>query len=107
MLFDLMIRDAPRSTLFPYTTLFRSCCTARSDWVPKTCEELLSGETESHRVCAEGLHVKRSRRALACFGTEDCSRSCEHTSGLQSLTQLVCCQLLENDSGAAVGGGCK
>src|SRR5262249_60317759 len=69
--FFLMIRRPPRSTLFPYTTLFRSHCLTR-----------LQRPCESHRRRCWVL-----RRALL--------RSEEHTSELQSLTNLVCRLLLE------------
>src|SRR5258705_3308629 len=69
-----MIRRPPRSTLFPYTTLFRSI--------------LRSGE--GHRI-AKGDDLIAFLTALA--GTF--SRSEEHTSELQSLRHLVCRLLLE------------
>src|SRR2546425_9767180 len=68
-----MIRRPPRSTLFPYTTLFRSM------------------------VSIGGTHMKRML-ALVGFGallTFTLSRSEEHTSELQSLAYLVCRLLLE------------
>src|SRR2546427_9376323 len=75
-LFFLMIRRPPRSTLFPYTTLFRSVypCdfAARS-----TC-------------CCKNASV-RSRASLAAAA----SRSEEHTSELQSQSNIVCRLLLE------------
>src|SRR2546430_11672625 len=65
-----MIRRPPRSTLFPYTTLFRS----RSTFYPhKSCAGCVPGSS-------------RSRRS---------SRSEEHTSELQSQSNLVCRLLLE------------
>src|SRR5205814_7754815 len=64
-----MIRRPPRSTLFPYTTLFRS-----------RCETILE---------QDGLMVT----CLAC--TQHLLRSEEHTSELQSLRHLVCRLLLE------------
>src|SRR5438093_8564004 len=67
-----MIRRPPRSTLFPYTTLFRSSLTLTI--APK---------------CAATVVFVASRWALAK------SRSEEHTSELQSLTNLVCRLLLE------------
>src|SRR5947199_4989646 len=74
-LFFLMIRRPPRSTLFPYTTLFRSKagvdCFARH-----------------HRVAAVGTGVD-----VAVAAGPD--RSEEHTSELQSLRHLVCRLLLE------------
>src|SRR2546423_10745608 len=64
-----MIRRPPRSTLFPYTTLFRSCC-------------------------ADVAHVAVG--AIAHGRTDQCGRrSEEHTSELQSLAYLVCRLLLE------------
>src|SRR5258707_14987633 len=76
--FFLMIRRPPRSTLFPYTTLFRS------------------GEAHLLRVFTRPVG-----RVLAVFrvGAEDCHgfrlRSEEHTSELQSRQYLVCRLLLE------------
>src|SRR5437588_12534966 len=69
LFFFLMIRRPPRSTLFPYTTLFRSARRARSP--PDTPAR---------------THVRRSRRSI---------RSEEHTSELQSHSDLVCRLLLE------------
>src|SRR5437016_12337688 len=66
--FFLMIRRPPRSTLFPYTTLFRS----------------------SARRHAGGISPSPRRRH-----SPTCGRSEEHTSELQSLTNLVCRLLLE------------
>src|SRR5215204_7100808 len=67
--FFLMIRRPPRSTLFPYTTLFRS---------RRGCR----------RSCARG-----GRRRRGCWS--GASRSEEHTSELQSHSDLVCRLLLE------------
>src|SRR5258708_10009156 len=70
-----MIRRPPRSTLFPYTTLFRSTSPVPS--VPPMC----------------GAHPDVRRPHLPC---ESCwSRSEEHTSELQSPDHLVCRLLLE------------
>src|SRR5690554_7371962 len=77
--FFLMIRRPPRSTLFPYTTLFRSsassCTIFRS--ISKTC-------------CKNNSH-SRCRRMIF----KASSRSEEHTSELQSRPHLVCRLLLE------------
>src|SRR5947199_2437625 len=77
--FFLMIRRPPRSTLFPYTTLFRSEA-ARRRVLPLDLRELRP------RAAREG----RGRRTHA-----DGVRSEEHTSELQSLRHLVCRLLLE------------
>src|SRR5258708_25196650 len=83
-----MIRRPPRSTLFPYTTLFRSG--VRSGDARR---ELLVGASAVERVqdraFADGLH-ERNREAA---GVGD--RSEEHTSELQSPDHLVCRLLLE------------
>src|SRR2546428_1862180 len=74
-----MIRRPPRSTLFPYTTLFRS----------PLAEELLFG-----RLVGGGY----VRVSVSKDGTKldlDCTRSEEHTSELQSRSDLVCRLLLE------------
>src|SRR5205807_3403636 len=88
--FFLMIRRPPRSTLFPYTTLFRS--QARGGFTKSS--ELL-GRTP-HVLYAEGVgaHSPGSRSAPR-------GRSEEHTSELQSPCNLVCRLLLEkkNDLG--------
>src|SRR5438046_4441467 len=74
-----MIRRPPRSTLFPYTTLFRS-------------RERLACRRQ------RGLHLRGVMRIVVhhghTAGLAD-SRSEEHTSELQSLTNLVCRLLLE------------
>src|SRR2546430_14903893 len=75
LFFFLMIRRPPRSTLFPYTTLFRSRNVARPG-------------------APDGLALRILRRA----GHADCvdrARSEEHTSELQSQSNLVCRLLLE------------
>src|SRR5207244_12168228 len=70
--FFLMIRPPPRSTLFPYTTLFRSAFSARS---------------------ATGGRLRRC--SLPGHGRRYPHRSEEHTSELQSPDHLVCRLLLE------------
>src|SRR3712207_8688599 len=84
-----MIRRPPRSTLFPYTTLFRSC------WPSPRCRRGL------HSGCAGRPDPVRSRTSTACpliSQWSSCSgsgRSEEHTSELQSRQYLVCRLLLE------------
>src|SRR2546429_6478687 len=80
--FFLMIRRPPRSTLFPYTTLFRSVCLeARPDVV------LVYGDVNS-TVAAALVAAKLGIRVRHV-------RSEEHTSELQSRLHLVCRLLLE------------
>src|SRR2546425_6318213 len=81
-----MIRRPPRSTLFPYTTLFRS----RSPWVPVFSRAIRRrvGRTAAPR---EG----RPAGAGSVLEGPRPERSEEHTSELQSLAYLVCRLLLE------------
>src|SRR2546425_6526372 len=81
-----MIRRPPRSTLFPYTTLFRS---THASWV-NLAECFFSILTR--RGLQQSVH--RSRRELKAYLLEFI-RSEEHTSELQSLAYLVCRLLLE------------
>src|SRR5438270_8993801 len=78
-----MIRRPPRSTLFPYTTLFRSRERAGGD----LAEQHVGGE--AHR------HVRTRDGAPGACEAEQASRSEEHTSELQSQSNLVCRLLLE------------
>src|SRR3712207_7422961 len=95
-----MIRRPPRSTLFPYTTLFRSFAPAyraligsywaRADWDEqqkrKASEELISNvERQGDQILASQM------RGIVLLAT----RSEEHTSELQSRQYLVCRLLLE------------
>src|SRR5687767_15896600 len=87
--FFLMIRRPPRSTLFPYTTLFRSCRelrrgATRRDPVPDRRQPRAPSRGRTrHPSCCTTRHAGRR------------SRSEEHTSELQSLAYLVCRLLLE------------
>src|SRR5438034_1634873 len=83
-----MIRPPPRSTLFPYTTLFRSQ-TLESPSVRELMWRLSPLESYSYVVILATLSGQLSCRALR---TE---RSEEHTSELQSHSDLVCRLLLE------------
>src|SRR2546427_1927299 len=85
--FFLMIRRPPRSTLFPYTTLFRSsACRVRPARDPA---HSAGGPVRS----AGG--PDRPRRCRHAAGSGSSSRSEEHTSELQSQSNLVCRLLLE------------
>src|SRR3712207_8073139 len=87
-----MIRRPPRSTLFPYTTLFRSPAAALGDAL---CEEVQIAEVVEHaRAPLEGLPDFAAHRLDATLHTLD-GRSEEHTSELQSRQYLVCRLLLE------------
>src|SRR5260221_5310460 len=78
-----MIRRPPRSTLFPYTTLFRSTSTRESV-------------------------LKTVRDELACHQAErDSHRSEEHTSELQSHSDLVCRLLLEKKRNSVLDRPCS
>src|SRR5260370_29724670 len=80
-----MIRRPPRSTLFPYTTLFRSWAISRIGAISHCQAHHLS------RRPAEGIDRTLSRIA----GEPGNDRSEEHTSELQSHLNLVCRLLLE------------
>src|SRR5258708_22850118 len=79
-----MIRRPPRSTLFPYTTLFRSQRRAQAllhqHVVARPVDAVDQAGAQLHQVGAAGEHVARSE---------------EHTSELQSPDHLVCRLLLE------------
>src|SRR2546425_3850287 len=92
-----MIRRPPRSTLFPYTTLFRS------EFTHRTClfknahilGNLQNNPNKSQRIA---LRIKKSPRTAGeatRVAPKHEGRSEEHTSELQSLAYLVCRLLLE------------
>src|SRR2546430_12643786 len=81
--FFLMIRRPPRSTLFPYTTLFRSPLSEPHGSDPLRRHARLPPERADGRCRATGVDTRRSRRSE------------EHTSELQSQSNLVCRLLLE------------
>src|SRR5688572_30970289 len=85
-----MIRRPPRSTLFPYTTLFRSHPDGRGPAQPQRQVERMGGAGEVARS-AEERPVLGARGA----GESGLHRSEEHTSELQSQSNLVCRLLLE------------
>src|SRR2546422_7032733 len=94
-----MIRRPPRSTLFPYTTLFRSFGAEQPAPVRRLEGEHLSGRVErafhvGERGCRAGGQHQFARRVVANAG-ESRQRSEEHTSELQSRLHLVCRLLLE------------
>src|SRR5260221_6989932 len=83
-----MIRRPPRSTLFPYTTLFRSSAAGRC----RVRQAIAGAASGGNRVAA--LDGRPTRR-WACGRSAPASRSEEHTSELQSHSDLVCRLLLE------------
>src|SRR5437016_8214671 len=96
-----MIRRPPRSTLFPYTTLFRS---RRS---PRAAGRFTCSSTSARRpapACrphaSNALRSAERRRA----DSSTRGRSEEHTSELQSLTNLVCRLLLEKKKKKKIEG---
>src|SRR2546429_6263319 len=87
-----MIRRPPRSTLFPYTTLFRSPSASRDAAARSAAPENLDrGNRRRARLTAQsGRHLPKNRT-----GSGSVARSEEHTSELQSRLHLVCRLLLE------------
>src|SRR5262249_56022070 len=81
LFFFLMTRPPPRSTLFPYTTLFRSA----GGWLGE-------GDVGRDDRLARG---RPGAEAVQSDAELEAERSEEHTSELQSLTNLVCRLLLE------------
>src|SRR5690606_42139803 len=101
-----LIRLPPRSTLFPYTTLFRSVDVAATVYriagvaAPETVdgralEEILAGGPDALAVNAEEFRVAAPIDGGDYVLTLHASRSEEHTSELQSRENLVCRLLLE------------
>src|SRR5260370_13444276 len=82
-----MIRRPPRSTLFPYTTLFRSRNCASSSASRSGCSAAAAR--------AAALHAAATGSAAARAAAAEQPRSEEHTSELQSHLNLVCRLLLE------------
>src|SRR3712207_7368842 len=91
-----MIRRPPRSTLFPYTTLFRSICS-------KLQRQPLASRTVERTLISSSSWKRRQRRSSSGSSLSTSSlplivsarRSEEHTSELQSRQYLVCRLLLE------------
>src|SRR5437588_1239846 len=94
-LFFLLIRRPPRSTLFPYTTLFRSL-----DSVGGGAWPFLVGGA----ICLVNSDNERDSGMLTSYATPE-RRSEEHTSELQSHSDLVCRLLLEKKNRAGQRAG--
>src|SRR3989442_4098125 len=88
-----MIRRPPRSTLFPYTTLFRSppATTLRSPPRSSASAAKRCLKSEKNTAC----NKSRKSKSKAPFSASSVFRSEEHTSELQSRPHLVCRLLLE------------
>src|SRR2546425_9162060 len=87
-----MIRRPPRSTLFPYTTLFRSSVGARPPVYPSMSALPDRDQSGQARVGEPALVARALAGDRVALGA---LRSEEHTSELQSLAYLVCRLLLE------------
>src|SRR3712207_8021564 len=86
-----MIRRPPRSTLFPYTTLFRSHLLARA-LAPGAAD---GGAVPADRTAGDAPALAPGRARPRGDPAAGCPRSEEHTSELQSRQYLVCRLLLE------------
>src|SRR5207248_9358950 len=98
LFFSFMLRRPPRSTLFPYTTLFRSAAVAWYDASNVRQASTLAGANgiQSANNVARNLGCNSSHQTtLKRFGKGCNRRSEEHTSELQSPYDLVCRLLLE------------
>src|SRR5258706_8798117 len=101
-----MIRRPPRSTLFPYTTLFRS----REFRSPCACRRRRSRTRGGQRLVSLVVRRKNNTSAIArCNAGRNwhSRRSEEHTSELQSLTNFVCRLLLEKKKNKISSNSCN
>src|SRR3712207_7427387 len=95
-----MIRRPPRSTLFPYTTLFRSQSNSGQedqdgDGQGDECDPDIDGDGDENSVDNCPRHSNPDQEDQDSDGQGDECRSEEHTSELQSRQYLVCRLLLE------------
>src|SRR5258708_26666073 len=94
-----MIRRPPRSTLFPYTTLFRSVIEDEraTEKIGRIDEATREGAPESRAgyFAARTIETQDRTLRMLSFRPRHLSRSEEHTSELQSPDHLVCRLLLE------------
>src|SRR5256885_5384697 len=88
-----MIRRPPRSTLFPYTTLFRS--TSKLSYAAATVQTTFTALPADVFLQIDDEQERRLRVAELCVANARYYRSEEHTSELQSPCNLVCRLLLE------------
>src|SRR3712207_8760474 len=85
-----MIRRPPRSTLFPYTTLFRSTATGAMRLIALASKTGLWKDGRPNQAACPIL-----AKSIGCPSPRTLARSEEHTSELQSRQYLVCRLLLE------------
>src|SRR3712207_7414120 len=100
-----MIRRPPRSTLFPYTTLFRSAALQRRAMLLDAADgdHPMSSQLVAQRFAQlRRLHGEAAAEDLALTDSVVAERSEEHTSELQSRQYLVCRLLLEKKTDARV-----
>src|SRR2546430_6520340 len=91
-----MIRRPPRSTLFPYTTLFRSHGGGRCVGTRVPRRGALGPHGDAERDALEALALGGERQVHpGCAPRQRCRRSEEHTSELQSQSNIACRLLLE------------
>src|SRR3712207_8182942 len=96
-----MIRRPPRSTLFPYTTLFRSVCGSSNCLFVGSITKAVKGMTDTSKAppishLESDLSIQATNALKKpVLARETCVRSEEHTSELQSRQYLVCRLLLE------------
>src|SRR2546427_7079839 len=93
-----MIRRPPRSTLFPYTTLFRSLSKVRAEGnvkLTETPQQNADSRTPTAHDTGEGTQQVEVSAPAMDFYVAHGKRSEEHTSELQSQSNLVCRLLLE------------
>src|SRR5260221_2265369 len=102
-----MIRRPPRSTLFPYTTLFRSIREFHDLINTLEIAKQLSGKAVTKVLTLLTVEFKiRERAAIASMLFKLIERSEEHTSELQSHSDLVCRLLLEKTKHQSVHTRC-
>src|SRR5438874_4660994 len=94
LFFFLILRRPPRSTLFPYTTLFRSEDVPIFERDPRS-DQHRRAHGRAQRLVDDATAVDRVRREPDREPAEPRPRSEEHTSELQSRRDLVCRLLLE------------
>src|SRR2546427_8596807 len=90
-----MIRRPPRSTLFPYTTLFRSAAAAAHEGMQPLAQGRIAALAQHHFHQWHQMGGHEEVQAQHALRRGQAARSEEHTSELQSQSNLVCRLLLE------------